>query len=134
MMKRIIILMAFITVVGCREENSQDTLLSQSDISLTWRGEVQLSYTGKDYQMAYNDKDIEYRVYDDKLTNWFIIKCSEKPTAEGDIIIADVSWTGVKSIKNFKEKEFKVMKVDEHGQIWLQNSSDKIGIIIKNLQ
>ena len=84
--------------------------------------------------MAFNDRDIEYRVYDDNLTNWFTVKCSQKPMTEGETVVADVSWTGEKSIKSFTGKTFKVAKTDEQGHVWLQNSSDKIGIIIKNIK
>ena len=132
MMKRIIIFAILIIAVGCKPSNTADTLLTQSEISQTWRGEVQLTYSGKKCQMAFNDRDNEYRVYDDNLANWFIIRCSQKPTEEGETITADVSWTGAKSIKNFTGKTFKVVKTDDQGYIWLQNSTDKIGIIIKN--
>lgn len=133
MIRRIIIFAILMIAVGCKPSNTPDTLLTQSEISLTWRGEVQLKYSGKDCQMAFNDKNIEYRVYDDNLTNWFTIKCSEKPAEEGQSITADVSWTGAKSIKSFTDKTFKVVKTDEQGYLWLQNSTDKIGIIIKNI-
>ena len=134
MMKRIIIFTILVLAVGCQRVSTPDTLLAQSEISLTWKGVPQLTYSGKDCQMAFNDRDIEYRVYDDNLTNWFIVKCSQKPMAEGETIVADVSWTGSKSIKSFTGKTFKVVKTDEQGLVWLQNTSDKIGIIIKNIK
>ena len=134
MMKRIIILAILALAAGCQPASEPDTLLSQSEISLTWKGVTQLTYSSKDYQMAFNDRDIEYRVYDDNLTNWFIVKCSQKPMTEGETVVADVSWTGEKSIKSFTGKTFKVAKTDEQGHVWLQNSSDKIGIIIKNVK
>ena len=134
MMKRIIILAILALAAGCQPVSEPDTLLSQSEISLTWKGVTQLTYSSKDYQMAFNDRDIEYRVYDDNLTNWFIVKCSQKPMTEGETVVADVSWTGEKSIKSFTGKTFKVAKTDGQGHVWLQNSSDKIGIIIKNIK
>lgn len=134
MMKRIIIFAILVLAASCQPAPEQDTLLSQSEISLTWKGVTQLTYSGKDCQMAFNDRDIEYRVYDDNLTNWFIVRCSQKPMAEGETIVADVSWTGEKSIKSFTGKTFTVVKTDEQGLVWLKNSSDKIGIIIKNIK
>lgn len=133
MMKRIIILAILAITSGCTMVDTFEVMLSLSEVSLTWKGEVQMLYSPKNCQLAFNDKDIEYRVFDDNLTNWFTVKCSERPTAEGETITADVAWTGEKSIKKVYKKEFEVVKVDEKGNIWLQNDSDKIGIIIKNI-
>ena len=132
-MKRIIILAILAIASGCIVPDTFEVMLSLSEVSLIWKGEVQMLYSPQSCQMAFNDKEIEYRVFDDNLTNWFTVKCSERPAAEGQIITADVEWTGEKSIKKVSKKEFEVVMVDEKGNIWLQNDSDKIGIIIKNI-
>lgn len=134
-MKRIIILLCTaMALTGCFEGNTVNTLLYESEICLNWKGDRQITYDGEDYQMAYNDKKNEYRVYDDRLANWFIIRCSEKPCSEGQRLTADVSWTGKKSTKSFTAKTFKVEKTDANGFVWLTCESDKIGIVIKNIQ
>ena len=135
MMKRIIILLGMVMVLtGCIEEKAMDTLLSESEICLDWKGDRQITYDSKDYQLAFNDKINEYRVYDDRLANWFTVRCSEKPCSEGQRLTADVSWTGKKSTKSYTARTFKVEKVDENGLVWLLSESDRIGIIIKNIQ
>ena len=110
------------------------TLLEGSEISLSWKGANQVTYNSSDYQLGFNNGKNEYRVHDDKLANWFTITCSQKPVAEGETIIADVAWTGIKGTKSFTEVEFSVEKTDERGYVWLWSNSKKIGIIIKNLQ
>lgn len=134
-MKRIAIIMTIMLLAaGCNRETGTETPLTEtSDISLTWKGARQVTYSPDNCQMAYNDARHEYRVYDDKLANWFILRCSEAPVSVGQLISADVSWTGKSSTKEFIALEFSVEKTDENGQIWLYNPSNKIGIVIKNI-
>lgn len=135
-MKRLIILLTMaVLTVGCEFlVVSNEFLLSQEEVSLSWKNAVQIKYDSASYQMGYNDKNFEYRIYDDKIANWFTIRCSEKPISEGQTIMADVQWTGSKSTMTFTELEFKVEKVGEDGLVWLSNTTNSIGIVIKNIQ
>lgn len=134
-MKKLIILLTVAVLAGGCEYMvvSNEFLLSQEEISLSWKNAVQIKYDQASYQIGFNDKNIEYRVYDDKIANWFSLRCSEKPTAENQSITADVEWTGSKSTKTFTGLEFKVEKISEDGLVWLSNATNSIGIVIKNI-
>ena len=135
-MKKLIILLTVAVLAGGCEYMvvSNEFLLSQEEISLSWKNAVQIKYNQVSYQMGYSDKNIEYRVYDDKIANWFTLRCSEKPTSENQSIMADVEWTGSKGTKTFTGLEFKVEKISEDGLVWLSNSTNSIGIVIKNIK
>ena len=128
------ILLGLLTLTGCTFYSMEDILLRESEISLSWRGEQQVVYIPSEFQLAFNDRDNEFRVYSDRLGEWFTVKCSEKPSAEGQLLKADVSWTASKSTKQLKSLDMKVEKTDEEGLIWLWNSSHRVGIIIKDIQ
>jgi hypothetical protein len=128
------ILLGLLTLTGCTFHSMEDILLRESEISLSWRGEQQVVYVPSEFQLAFNDRDNEFRVYSDRLGEWFTVKCSEKPSAEGQLLKADVSWTASKSTKQLKSLDMKVEKTDEEGLIWLWNSSHRVGIIIKDIQ
>lgn len=134
MKRSIIFLLMAAIATGCFPEGQQSPLLELSEISLSWKGNSQIVYNSSDYQMGYSDTTNEYRIYDDRLANWFTIRCDSKPETEGQEFAADVSWTGRKSTKSFTGRTFKVEKMDENGLIWLWCQSEKIGIIIKNIQ
>ena len=134
MRKLLLILTATLTIAGCNIYSMEEVLLQQSDISLSWRGDMQVTYKASDCQLAYNDKRCEYRVYSDRLSDWFTIRCSEQPVSEGQTFTADVSWTSSKDIKRMKNLAFKVEKTDDQGLVWLWNESYRIGIIIKDIQ
>ncbi len=134
-MKRLtIILIVLVSAAGCTLYTMEEVLLPREDISLTWKGDVQVSYEPSSCQMGFNDARNEYRVYSDLLADWFVLKCSGRPAGVDHTFQADVSWTGEKSAVTKTGIEFKVVKTDEEGKMWLWNESDKIGIIIKNMQ
>ena len=134
-MKKFFILLVFAALAaGCEYIVSNEFLLMQEEISLSWKNAVQIKYDEAGYQLGFNDSNIEYRVYDDKIANWFTIRCSEKPEVADQAITADVEWTGSRSTKSFTELEFTVEKVSEEGLVWLHNTSNNIGIVIKNIK
>ena len=120
-------------LAGCTSKNElAEALLECQDISLTWKGTVQVTYAPETFQLGYNSARHEYRVYDDKLAYWFIVSCSEKPTSEGQTLKADVSWTGNSKTYSSKNMQLTVKKTDTSGRVWLWNQSESLGIIIKN--
>lgn len=131
-MKRMTIILAAIALVtGCSLYDVTEVLLSRNDISLTCRGVEEFIYIPETCQMGYNDKTNTFYVYEDKLANWFSIVCDNDPSAEGQELTADVSWTSKTSTKAFSDLVFKVEKIDADGRIWLWNSTQAIGIVIK---
>ena len=129
----ILILTLLFIIMGC-VPNSElvETLLEEQEISLVWRGERQVTYDPDTYQLGYNSERCEYRVYDDRLAYWFIIKCSEQPVSEGQTLTADISWTGVNKTHEYKDIKLTVKKTDSSGHVWLWNQSNSIGIIVRN--
>jgi hypothetical protein len=134
-MKRALIIFSLLfAMAGCNHESTMASFMESSDISLTWKGNVQVQYNDKTCQLAYNDKKHEFRVYDDRLADWFTIRCAEKPSAEGQTVVADVSWTGDRTPKVYTGLSFTVSRISEDGLIWLWNNDNRIGIIIKDIQ
>lgn len=129
-----IIIFAFIFLLGgCTSKDElAEALLESNDISITWKGATQVSYDPETFQLGYNSASHEYRVYDDRLAYWFIVRCSEKPVNEGQIIKAYISWTGVNKTYECKDIQMTVKKADRSGLIWLWNQAESLGVIIKN--
>ena len=79
--KAIIYLLIAAVATGCGPHTQELPMLEQSDISLTWKGNIQVTYSSSGYQMGYNDATYEYRIYDDRLANWFSLRCDSKPNS-----------------------------------------------------
>lgn len=133
-MKRIIIFMAVITSLwGCNPYDVTELLLSRNNVSLTYKGVEEFAYIPESYQIGYNDRTHTFYVYEDRLADWLSVVCDTDPSTEGQQVSADVSWTTKTSTRSFKELSFKVEKIDADGHIWLWNSTNVIGIVIKKL-
>lgn len=134
MMKKIILLLAVLAMAAsCVEYDVSEILLQRTDISLTWRGELQMSYNPLTCQLGYSDASNEYRIYDDNLGYWFILTCSDTPSFAGQELRADIEWTTANDTRIERGVEFKVEKTNRDGQIWLWSKSKKIGAVIQQL-
>lgn len=133
MRRLIMILVIIIAVAGCRRYDVDEVLLMKDDISLTFKGETQVVYDPLTCQLSHNRDTYEFRMYDDRLSYWLTVKCSERPDTEGQSIYADVSWTASSRTRTEHSLKFVVRKTSPDGRIWLWNKSKSIGIVIKNL-
>ena len=132
-MRYIKIILALIPLTAACSQIMESGPAVQNDIiSLTWKDNVQVEYNPNTFQLGYNSSNNGYRVYDDRLSYWFTVTCSEKPVSQGQILTADVSWTGKNKTKTLKGIRFKVTSTDETGKVWLWNQANKISIVLKN--
>ena len=132
MKKLIIILLAGAIAAGCKPYDIDETLLARSDISMTQKGKDIYSFNPDEAQISVNAALGEYRMFDEDLSSWVELVWDERPTGKGQKIRMDVSWKVRKNPKEMKGLEFEVMRTDGSGMIWLWNSSEKIGITIKD--
>lgn len=131
MIKRLLcIIGAALALTACRHD-VDEALLGRSDISLTIKDELLVSFNENTCQLGYNTDRNEFRVYDEKFASWFILKCSADPTSEGQKIKADLEYTTNKDVRSLTGLELSVVKTSPEGLIWLWEDEKKIGIIIK---
>ena len=122
-----------LAATACIDNTLDQVLLVREDISLSVREQVLMSFDENTCQLGYNSARNEYRVYDENLANWYILRCSAQPTSEGQTVKADLEYTTEKDVKPLTDLEFSVEKTSSDGLVWLWNKERKIGIIIKNL-
>lgn len=133
MIKRIIYLALAAACLASCKYNVDEILMSRSDISLTIKGELMMSFNENTCQLGYNTGRNEFRVYDEKLADYFIVRCSAKPTSEGQELTADLEYTTKTDVKTMKDLEFEVQKVSSDGLVWLWERDKKIGVVVKVL-
>lgn len=132
-MRRLIMILAFTAIAAGCCYDIDEILLEREDISFTMKGEDLFKYNPLTCQMSYSSSDNTYRIYDDLLSDWIVIKCSSRPDTEGQELTVDLNWTASSSTRSESDLQFTVQKTSEDGRIWLWNKSKRIGIVIKNL-
>lgn len=130
--KIILLILAALTASGCIYD-IEEILLDREDISLTIKGVEQFAYDPVTCQLGYNEDTNEFRVTDDDLGHWFIVKCSSRPASVGQEVTADVTWTTTDNIKKRRGLEFTVRKTSPDGRIWMWCKSDKMGVTVKEI-
>lgn len=135
-MKKLIyiyIILGLAAVTGCRRFDVDEILLERDDLSLTVKGELMFSYDPLTCQTSQNVTENEYRLFDDDLGNWVVVRCEDKPTFEGQELNATISWTTIDDVRKENDLEFEVHKIDSKGKIWMWNNSKDIGVVIQEL-
>lgn len=133
-MKNIYILFLLsLIATGCVAYLPEELLLPVNDISISVKGEEIMKFEENSCQLGYNDRNNEFRVFNDKLTNWFILRCDATPTSVKQKIIADLEYTTSDDLKTLTDLVFTVEKIDENGWVWLWEFERKIGLVIKLL-
>jgi len=133
LLKYVLVGLLLSATVACNPFDVEEVLLSRDDLSLTWKGDEQLSYDPLTWQWGFNDRKNEYRVHDDTMANYYILRCNARLAAEGQEVEADIEWTVRSNIKRYEGLRFVIMKVDDQGRIWLWNKSQKIGVIVMSI-
>lgn len=135
-MKRTIIyiILCAMASAGCERFPVEEVLLQREDISLSLKGEVLMQYTPDTWQLSYNAVKNEFRIHDDRMANFFSLKCDSKPSHEGQELKATLQYTTASSTRTENNLSLTVERIDGQGQIWMWNRSKKFGIIVRELQ
>ena len=84
-------------------------------------------------QIGYNSERNEFRLVDNKVSDWVIFRSDAVPTDVGQKVKASLEYTSRSNIKTMTDLTFSVEKTAPDGTTWLWNKDKKIGIIIKVL-
>ena len=134
MRKCLYIIALVLLCAGCREKVEMDLEMYNSDqVSLMVKGKKVFTYSEGTCQLGYNRDLRQFRASNDDMTSFFVLTCSELPRQEGQEIRAELKWTSGSSVKTSGGLVFKVEKYDDTGLVWLWNSADKTGAVVKIL-
>ena len=133
MRKYLLIIALVLLSAGCRKKVEMDLEMYNSDqVSLMVKGKRVFTFDESTCQLGYDRTKRQFRAGNDDMTSYFVLTCSEAPRSQGQEIRADLQWTSGSSSKSTKGIIFKVEKY-ETGLVWLWNSTDKTGAVVKIL-
>lgn len=118
---------------GCLSSTMEeaDFVSKVSDISLTVNGRTQMKFDEETHQIAYDETNLQFRVMDDDLNNYFVVTMDSMPQKVGDVISATVIYTTQDDIPHIKA-EFTVSRYEDD-KFWLWDDSGKTGVVISIL-
>ena len=134
MRKFIFIIALVLLFTGCKKKVEMDLeMYNSNQVSLMVKGKKVFLYDDGTCQLGYNSSKRQFRAGNDDMTSYFVLTCSEAPRSQGQEIRADIQWTSGSSVKSTNGLTFKVEKYDNTGLVWLWNSTDKTGAVVKIL-
>ena len=105
---------------------------SSNEVALTINGMQVMTYKEGTHQIGYNDEEVQFRVSDDRFSNFFVVKCVDVPKEQGQTIEALLTYTTDNDILE-KLCNFTVSKIDGD-MIWLWDGKKKIGAVARLLR
>ena len=127
------LVLTFLLTTSCVGLQPSEVLLPRTDISLTVKGDVQITYDHKLCQIGYNELNHEFRLINDKLTDWMIFRSDATPAEVGQKVNAYLEYTVADDTRKMSDVTFTVEKTDSEGLVWMWNHEKSIGLIIKIL-
>lgn len=130
------VLIAFIVAAcftSCIGNSVDPYFLSNEENTLQVAGAQQFTWDEKTCQMSFSRDAKEFRVFTDTMSDFYCIKMSTIPTATGQNISCDMTWTTPDDVFTRNGVNFRVEQMDGDGKVWMWNKKEKIGVIVQIL-
>ena len=134
MRKYLFIIALVLLFTGCKKKVEMDLdMYNSTQVSLMVKGKRVFTFDDGTCQLGYNRTLRQFRAGNDDMTSYFVLTCYDTPRTQGQEIKADLLWTSGSSVKSANGLVYKVEKYDDTGLVWLWNSADKTGAVVKTL-
>ena len=134
MRKYLFIIALVLLFTGCKKKVEMDLdMYNSTQVSLMVKGKRVFTFDDGTCQLGYNRTLRQFRAGNDDMTSYFVLTCYDTPRTQGQEIKADLLWTSGSSVKSANGLVYKVEKYDDTGLVWLWNSADKTGAVVKIL-
>ncbi len=115
--------------------NEADFVTTLSSVCLIVNGSPYMEYDQYYHQLAWRGIDLQFRMTDDYVNDYFVVNLSKMPTEMGEVITAEIIYTTNNSVKDFTGSfnASKISTTNSGTMIWLWNESNRLGAIIQTL-
>lgn len=132
--KIIIAALCVLVLVSCQGGNRYDRDQLDSDLpSLTVNDVLQYRYNENTGQLSYNRKKCEFRAGMDNMSDYFILTLDRLPSSKDETVTGRVRWSTDKSVETLSGLQFKVMRMDANGNIWLWCAKSQVSVNVRVL-
>ena len=118
---------------ACNRDGFSKSDLEITDVCLKVKGIVTYSYAPGSSQIAFNRGRKEFRAGTDTMSDYFLLKLSEVPHENGQVLTGFLQWTTDDDIVTRSGLSFKVERMGDDGSVWLWGAAQKITVVMKML-
>lgn len=118
---------------SCTGTKVDPEFLQGTTDGLDVKGNSLFTYNQLTCQTSYNSEKHEFRTFTDNMSDYYCVTLDTTPTAEGQKVKGDITWTSDSEVVTKKGLTFHVEKFDRNGRMWLWCRKESIGVIIQTL-
>ena len=127
----LILTMTLAAFTGCKVEDLSEDFRLDSTLRMEIKGYTTFSYDPTNCQIGFNREQCEFRVHTDNMSDFYIVRLSEMPAGEGQVLNGTVLWTTGDDMHS-KKTDFSVVKMEE-SKVWLWSSASRIAVVVQIL-
>jgi len=116
-----------------RAAEPDEAFLASEDLCLIERGHLIRRYDPLTCQIGFSRSDVEFRVHNDRMSDFYILTLERLPSSEGEEIVGTVMWSGSSGITRRSDLTFKVEKLSSDGKVWLWNAGKQVAVSVRIL-
>ena len=119
---------------GCSHTAEPDeAFLASNDLCLIEKGHSIHVYDPIGCQLGFSRTKKEFRVHDDKMSDYYVLTLNKIPVSAGDKVKGTLRWSGPSGVTTRQDVVFTVEKMDGEGRVWLWNSGKQIAVSVRIL-
>ena len=127
----VILALVLAALGGCRTETLSEEFIEDRTPRMEIKGYTTFLYDPLKCQIGFNQDKCEFRVHTDNMSDFFIVRLSEMPSSENQILDGTAQWTTGDDLHN-KKTSFSVLKMDGD-RIWLWSAESSIAVVVQIL-
>lgn len=127
----VILALVLAALTGCRTETLSEEFIEDRTPRMEIKGYTTFLYDPLKCQIGFNQDKCEFRVHTDNMSDFFIVRLSEMPSSENQVLDGTAQWTTGDDLHN-KKTSFSVLKMDGD-RIWLWSAESSIAVVVQIL-
>ncbi len=127
----VILALVLAALAGCRTETLSEEFIEDRTPRMEIKGYTTFLYDPLKCQIGFNQDKCEFRVHTDNMSDFFIVRLSEMPSSENQILDGTAQWTTGDDLHK-KKTSFSVLKMDGD-RIWLWSAESSIAVVVQIL-
>lgn len=136
MMRKVLAILPALSVLllssGCEKGLEPDPgFIADGRLALTVRNSMKVAYLPETYQIGFNAERHQFRIHNDTMSEYYILRCQELPDHQGQKIRCSLKYASEGKAFYKGGLTYEVLKTDDDGTFWLWNTEKGIGASVR---
>lgn len=131
-LRLLLVALMLLPLSACNDNRQLEIFSSNGGVRLQVGNDIPFTYEANSCQLVWSRDNMEFRANTDNMSDYFILQFDDIPSAVGQSVVADMSWTTTSDILYKNDVTLEIVKI-EGDMIWLWSRAGRIGACIRVL-